>query len=107
MNRQPIRISACGFLFSNGSRLTMRVSDQLRAAMRASGKSLKAIAKGSGISAANLGRFLSDDPGRHRDIRLEATADKLAEYFGLELTPLQSAGESSDGEGQSDLSPAT
>lgn len=49
----------------------------------ASGVSVYAIAKRSGIHKSILGRFLSDE---RKKIRLE-TADKLADYFGLELAP--------------------
>jgi transcriptional regulator with XRE-family HTH domain len=65
----------------------MSISDQIKAAIRGSGKTLTQIAAESGVSDPILSRFLSEDPDTHRDIRLERTADKLAAYFGLELRP--------------------
>lgn len=63
----------------------MSISEQLKAAVRASGLSHGEIAKAAGIHQPGLSRFLSDDPDQHRDIRLERTADRLAEYLGLSL----------------------
>ncbi|MBC7853997.1 MAG: helix-turn-helix transcriptional regulator [Pirellulaceae bacterium] len=63
------------------------ISDQLKVAIRSSGLSLNQLAKNSGISRPVLSRFVESNPDSHRDIRLEATADKLAAYFGLELQP--------------------
>jgi DNA transposition AAA+ family ATPase len=68
---------------------SMSISDQLKAHMRQSGTSMGQLAKESGISQPVLSRFLSDDPEGHRDIRLERTADRLAEYLGLQLTPVK------------------
>jgi hypothetical protein len=65
----------------------MTTSDQLKEAIRASGKTPNLIAKETGVAPMILSRFLSDDPNQHRDIRLESTADKLCVYFGLELRP--------------------
>jgi hypothetical protein len=65
----------------------MTTSDQLKEAIRASGKPPNLIAKETGIAPMILSRFLSDEPDQHRDIRLESTADKLCAYFGLELRP--------------------
>jgi plasmid maintenance system antidote protein VapI len=59
----------------------MAISDDLRDAIRASGKSLTAIAKESGVPQPMLTRFMNG-----QDLRL-ATADKLAKYFGLSLSP--------------------
>lgn len=64
----------------------MSISQQIKDAIRKSGKTLLQIERDTGVSNATLGRFLSEDPAIHRDIRLEKTADKLAEYFGLKLT---------------------
>lgn len=65
----------------------MSLSDDLKAAIRNSGLSLTRIAREAGVAQPGLSRFMSDDPEQHRDIRLEITADKLAEYFGLTLQP--------------------
>ena len=62
----------------------MTITYQLQDAIRASGLSLNQIAKAVGIAHPMLSHFLSDKPGQQRDIRLR-TADKLAEFFGLEL----------------------
>jgi len=45
-----------------------------------SGKSIRSIAIGAGISQPQLSRFVNGE----RDLRLEA-ADKVASYFGLTL----------------------
>jgi hypothetical protein len=55
---------------------------QLQAAISATGKSLYAVAQGSGVSAPILQRFVNGQRG----ITLE-TAGKLAAYLGLELLP--------------------
>jgi len=64
----------------------MPISSQLREAIKQSGLSLNQIAKAAGVSQSTLTTFLTGGPGRDRDVRLERTADKLAEFFGLELT---------------------
>ncbi len=56
------------------------ISDTLRAAIQASGKSVNQLAKDSGVAHPVILRFLS----KERDIRLQ-TADKLAECLGLKL----------------------
>ncbi len=56
------------------------LSEALRRAIRASGKSLYQIAKESDVSQIVISRFLSGQ----RDIRM-ATADKLAEALGITL----------------------
>jgi hypothetical protein len=56
--------------------------DHLKKAV-ASGVSVYAISKATGISQPVLGRFLS---GERKQIRSE-TIDKLAAHFGLELLP--------------------
>jgi transcriptional regulator with XRE-family HTH domain len=65
----------------------MLISQQLKQTIRQSGLSLNQISKATGVTNPALSRFLSDNPDQHRDIRLEATADKLAAYFGLSLQP--------------------
>jgi hypothetical protein len=65
----------------------MTTSDQLKDAIRKSGKTPNLIAKETGVAEPILSRFLSADPDQHRDIRLESTADILCAYFGLELRP--------------------
>ena len=65
----------------------MTTSDQLKDAIRKSGKTPKLIAMEAGVAPTILSRFLSDDPDQHRDIGLESTADKLCAYVGLELRP--------------------
>ena len=52
----------------------------LRQAIETSGLSHNALAKGSGVDRASIIRFARGD----QSIRLDK-ADKLAEYFGLEL----------------------
>jgi DNA transposition AAA+ family ATPase len=63
----------------------MTISQQLRDAIKTSGLSLAQLSRDAGVHQPGLSRFLSDDPEQHRDIRMEATADKLAAFFGLEL----------------------
>src|SRR5262245_44559190 len=57
------------------------ISDSLRAAIKASPKSVYQICKDSGISQIVVSRFLSGE----RDIRL-ATADRLAHALGITVT---------------------
>jgi len=63
----------------------MTISDELKKAVRASGKTLAEISAALKLPQGTLSRFLSDDPKTHRDIRLEATADRLAEYLGIKI----------------------
>lgn len=65
----------------------MALSDQLKQAILNSGLSLAELARKSGVPRPVLSRFLSEDRETHRDIRLERTADRLADFFGLELVP--------------------
>jgi len=65
------------------------ISQQIKEAIRESGKTVNQIAVESGVAQPILSRFLSDDDSQHRDIRLETTADKLAAYLGLELRPVK------------------
>jgi hypothetical protein len=62
------------------------LSDQIKAAIAASGLSLNQVAKGAGIKQPSLWRFMAAAGKSHRDIYLEKTADKLAAYFGMRLT---------------------
>lgn len=57
------------------------VSDRLREAIRESNKTMYEVAKEAGVDYSIVRRFLNDE----RDMKL-ATADRLAAYFGLELT---------------------
>ncbi len=59
----------------------MKLSEQLKQAITASGKSRYKIAKEAGIDYYALARFLDED----RDIRL-STVQKLADLFGMRLT---------------------
>ena len=60
----------------------MSLTEQLKAAIFASGKSFYRITKDTGVAGAILIRFANEERG----MRLE-TADKLAAYLGMELTP--------------------
>ena len=62
----------------------MTLADQLRQAIRDSGKTQYMIAKDTGISQPMINRFTNGERG----ISLE-TADKLMEHLGLELQPKQ------------------
>ena len=59
----------------------MTLNDQLRKAIRQSGQSLYAIAKGTGVHYGVIYRFAVGQ----RDIYLQ-TASKVADYLELELT---------------------
>ncbi len=61
---------------------SLTLSDALRAAIEQSGISRYRIARDTGLEQAALCRFVSNK----RFLRLD-NADKLAEYFGLRLTP--------------------
>ena len=61
-------------------RINISMSDELKAAIDASGESLREISRGTGIAVMSLSRFKRGE----RSMRLDK-ADKLAEYFGLEL----------------------
>ena len=63
------------------------IIDALRAAIRQSGQTHYRIAKNAGIGPEMIDRFMSSK----RDIRL-ATAAKIAEALGLELTPKDDQG---------------
>jgi hypothetical protein len=64
---------------SNAKKDQAAISDQLRAAVRDSGKSGNVVAKESGIPQPTLSRFLA---GANMS---SAAVDKLAAYFGLVL----------------------
>jgi hypothetical protein len=63
------------------------LSQQLKQAIRRSGVSISQLARDTDIPRPTIHRFLSADADQHRDIRLEATADRLAEYLNLVLAP--------------------
>lgn len=58
------------------------IVEQLRHAIRDSGQTEYAIAKGSGVSQSVVNRFVNGE----RSISLE-TAAKLCEYLDLDLVP--------------------
>lgn len=58
------------------------ITDVLKAAVKNCGVTLYRIAKATGITTGNLGRFVRGD----LSLRLDK-ADKLAAYLGLRLTP--------------------
>ena len=57
------------------------MTETLKAAIRKSGLSLYAIAAASGVKRPSLSKFMSNQ----QSLRLDM-ADKLAEYFALELS---------------------
>ena len=61
----------------------MSLADQLRKAVTDSGLSVYRIAKDTGVSQAALQRFIA---GNRENIRID-TADKLASFFQMRLTP--------------------
>ncbi|MGE3409015.1 MAG: hypothetical protein AB7I37_19525 [Pirellulales bacterium] len=65
----------------------MKLSATLKQAIRDSGLTHYRISKDCGVSATIIDRFLSNDPATHRDIRLEATAEKLAKTLRLAIMP--------------------
>ena len=60
------------------------LSESLRAAIEDSGLTMYRVAKDAGLDFTVVSRFCHGQ----RDIRLE-TADRLAEYLGLELRPVR------------------
>jgi plasmid maintenance system antidote protein VapI len=58
------------------------MSEVLRWAIAESGKALIALERETGIQRMSLSRFLAGKQSLRLDV-----ADKLAEYFGLELRP--------------------
>jgi len=73
---------------------TMTLTEQLRKAIKDSGKSLNRIAIEAGIPNPVVVRFYN---GSQRGLWL-ANADKLANYFGLELRLVRKRGGKSQGE---------
>lgn len=65
---------------AKGRLMAKSIVDQLQRAIRASGETEYAIAKGSGVSQSIINRFVSGERG----ISLE-TAAKLAAYLKLDL----------------------
>ena len=61
-----------------------KISESLRDAIENSGQSLYKIAKGTGVPNPTLYRWID---GSRANISIE-TADRLAEYLGLELQPV-------------------
>ena len=61
----------------------MTVSEQLKAAIKASEETHYRIAKGTGVDTRTLDRFME---GTRSHIRSD-TIDLLCEYLGLELCP--------------------
>jgi transcriptional regulator with XRE-family HTH domain len=59
------------------------LAEQLRAMIQQSGMSTRAVAAAVGMPQPVLQRFVAGD---RENIRLD-TADKLAEFFGVELRP--------------------
>jgi hypothetical protein len=57
------------------------IIDELKRAIRDSGDTIYAVAKGSGVAFPVVSRFMHGE----RDIRLE-TADRLCAHLGLRLT---------------------
>jgi len=58
----------------------MKLANQLRKFIKASGKTQYQIAKESGVTTASLGRFMRKERGLHLSV-----AEKLVEHLGLEL----------------------
>ena len=63
------------------ARKRTRLSDQLRLAIEASGKSLNQIDRDTGIDKATLSRFLNSRGGLSIPV-----LDRLADYLGLSVT---------------------
>jgi predicted transcriptional regulator len=62
------------------------LSRQLKEAIESHGLPVYVIAKEAGVEQAALSRFLSDHAGKHSDVRLEKTVEKLATYFQMKFT---------------------
>jgi plasmid maintenance system antidote protein VapI len=56
------------------------IADRLRRAVRDRGQAVNAVAKAAGVAQPVLYRFMTGE----RDLTLD-TAQRLADYFGLEL----------------------
>ena len=57
-----------------------KLTDAIRAAVKASDQTPYAIAKGAGVARSQLSRLLSGESGMTVD-----TIERLAEYLGLEI----------------------
>jgi plasmid maintenance system antidote protein VapI len=66
------------------SKSTSPLTDPLRQAIVDSGLPLLRLSKGTGVARASLIRFVRGETSLRLDI-----ADRLAEYFGLELRSVQ------------------
>jgi transcriptional regulator with XRE-family HTH domain len=64
----------------NARQLRSPISDMLRRKIAASGMSYKSLERETGVTRASIMRFVRGD----QSLRLDK-ADRLAEYFGLEL----------------------
>lgn len=62
------------------------IVDELRDAIEKCGEDRATISRKTGVNEGQLSRFMNQDDGEHRDLRLE-TAAKLASYLGLHLKP--------------------
>jgi plasmid maintenance system antidote protein VapI len=74
----------------------MPIAEPLRKAIRESGQSVTSIAKATGIPQPVLSRFMNG-----QDIRVEATAEKLARYFGMTIEPPAKSAKPAKGKGRS------
>lgn len=63
------------------------MTDPLRQAIADSGLPLLRLSKATGVQRTSLIRFVRGETSLHLDI-----ADRLAEYFGLELQPTTAKG---------------
>jgi plasmid maintenance system antidote protein VapI len=63
------------------------LTKQLRTAIKQSKLSIRGLARGAGIPQQRLQQFMADE---NNDIRL-GTANKLAKFFGMQLTPAKYA----------------
>lgn len=67
-----------------GKRLNQPVSDALRAALKADGRSLNEIGRACGVAPAVLSRFVS----KERDVTV-GTADRICRALGLALVEIE------------------
>jgi plasmid maintenance system antidote protein VapI len=66
------------------------IGEILRVAIQGSGLSLQRLSELTGVERASLSRFVRGE----RTLRLDM-AERLAEYFGLELKPREKSSETS------------
>jgi transcriptional regulator with XRE-family HTH domain len=90
--KPPIKTMTTDHLRTSETTLLGGISGQLKRAIRESGLSMKQLATKAKVAQPIISRFMSDDPAAHRDIRLEKTADRLAEFLGLELVATKALG---------------